>query len=564
MTAALMLSVAGFYDVLVFISGQLHWIPFLGTAAAFISNLLVLIWAWFSFWLWFRAHKVSLIQGKRAVAKILAMVAGAVLNFIPYINLSAWVVAIGIIIVLTRVEDDLLALVQKVGKVSGTVGKVAKFAGKVPGVPKGMKQGLKQVGEGAQQISGQAKEFEKHIQTQGDKKGSTSGDFAYMGKEAFGSAVSRVQELSGKEGTGAPKLAEHAPKQESEAAKSADFDEKQAEQDTSAARIGAMSGAQGAPPAGAEQASGNADDKAADQVKETTGHIQNQDGTVAGPNTNRILNQDGTPMESSPTAASPDTAKEGTAGRENSAPATSGEKEGTDTAKKEAGESGSETDKSAETGGGSNEKGAEGGKPSESAGEGAKTLASAQGESAAEAGQDASGATPPPTPAEGKAQGTGQGSNRNPQSVSGGEAKDASQKTASGSMAQGGGVPSGGVPPAQATAPSSAQKPGTTAGSLGRPPIGKPTESRPSYPPSGAGLNEPRSGSPAFSSSASRGGNSASGPSFSRRNPPNTLNLRSMERMRQELKEVIQGVVKKAQEGKEIKKDDIEESSLSA
>ena len=104
LTAVLMLGTASFYDLLQvgvnLLQGLNALVPGLGVALVFLLGLPLTIWAWLTFYVWFKLHGVSFMQPKRFAIMSICGFADAIMNILP-----AWIAAVGLLILSTRAEE---------------------------------------------------------------------------------------------------------------------------------------------------------------------------------------------------------------------------------------------------------------------------------------------------------------------------------------------------------------------------------------------------------------------------------------------------------------------------
>jgi len=97
-----MLTVALLFDGLQFGTDLLHVLPIIGTVAQSVADILISVWAWLTFYVWFKIRGVSFINPKRFAV----LNGGALLEMIPVINtLPAWTLAVFLLIGITRAEE---------------------------------------------------------------------------------------------------------------------------------------------------------------------------------------------------------------------------------------------------------------------------------------------------------------------------------------------------------------------------------------------------------------------------------------------------------------------------
>lgn len=109
-TAVLMITLALFYDLVQFLTegffGLLAGTAILAPLATIgpVVAFLITVWAWLSFYVWFKMKGVSFGSAKRASA----MVGGALIEMLPVINmLPAWTLSVATIIITTRAEEKI-------------------------------------------------------------------------------------------------------------------------------------------------------------------------------------------------------------------------------------------------------------------------------------------------------------------------------------------------------------------------------------------------------------------------------------------------------------------------
>ncbi|GEM_PF-1358169 len=152
-----MIAVALLFDGIIAAPKLLDLIPmldFLTAPANIMVSILVGIWAWLTFYIWFKLHGVKFTSPKR----MFAFPAAFVLKLIPIIGmLPEWTGAVTLLFITTRGEEALAKTLEQTAGVVGAAGKVAGMASKVPGVGKNMKQGLSKVSEGSKKFSTEAR-----------------------------------------------------------------------------------------------------------------------------------------------------------------------------------------------------------------------------------------------------------------------------------------------------------------------------------------------------------------------------------------------------------------------
>lgn len=120
-----MVAVALLFDGLQAAANLLHGIPLVGNLSAIAITGLISVWAWLTFYVWFKLNGISFVSPKRA----LALNGGFLLEIIPVLNaLPAWTAAVVIIFLSTRAEE----LLEKVPGGSKIAGAALK-AGGAPG-----------------------------------------------------------------------------------------------------------------------------------------------------------------------------------------------------------------------------------------------------------------------------------------------------------------------------------------------------------------------------------------------------------------------------------------------
>lgn len=97
-TAILMIWLALFYDGIQFL---LNFIPIIGNI---LSSLLIGLWAWLSFYIWFKIKGVSFSKPSRSIT----LFGAGITEMVPLLNaLPAWTLAVLILIATTKAEDAL-------------------------------------------------------------------------------------------------------------------------------------------------------------------------------------------------------------------------------------------------------------------------------------------------------------------------------------------------------------------------------------------------------------------------------------------------------------------------
>ena len=98
MQGALMLGVAGTIDGVQFL---LNFIPIIGWI--FVS--LLSIFAWLTFFTWFKFNGIGFLRGKAAILRLTALMGVGITEIIPIINdIPAWIAFVGIMLII-RIED---------------------------------------------------------------------------------------------------------------------------------------------------------------------------------------------------------------------------------------------------------------------------------------------------------------------------------------------------------------------------------------------------------------------------------------------------------------------------
>lgn len=157
-----MIAVALFYDMAQAGLDVLHLIPFIGNAFAIMGTMIIDLWAFLTFYVWFKIHGVSFASPKRG----LTMAGAVIIELIPVVNaLPAWTAAVVILFLTTRGEEALASTLSRVEGAAGAVGKGAALAGKIPGAPAGVKQGLTAASQGANAIAAGARGAREQLQS---------------------------------------------------------------------------------------------------------------------------------------------------------------------------------------------------------------------------------------------------------------------------------------------------------------------------------------------------------------------------------------------------------------
>jgi len=156
----MMLAVALFYDMSQVGLNLIGTIPG-GQAITFIGTVLIDVWAFLTFYIWFKLQGVSFVNPKRGIT-----MGGAVLiEIIPILNaLPAWTLAVVILFITTRGEEALEKTLSRVGGAASLVSKGAKLAGKIPGASPALKQGLNRASEEADKIAEGARGAREQLQ----------------------------------------------------------------------------------------------------------------------------------------------------------------------------------------------------------------------------------------------------------------------------------------------------------------------------------------------------------------------------------------------------------------
>lgn len=116
-TFACMIAVALFFDAIQFGANFLHFIPVIGTILALVISSGVSIFAWLTFFLWFR------LAGTKFVSKIAATQVGTFfIEMIPALNsLPAWTLSIVVIFLFFQPKEILNKVAPKTTKLAGKV-----------------------------------------------------------------------------------------------------------------------------------------------------------------------------------------------------------------------------------------------------------------------------------------------------------------------------------------------------------------------------------------------------------------------------------------------------------
>ena len=91
----------------------LNFIPFIGWI--FVS--LISIFAWLTFYLWFKLNGIPFLRGKAALLRITSILSvGGIIEIIPILNdLPAWTFAVAVMLVIVKLEDKMYNLNTKIG-----------------------------------------------------------------------------------------------------------------------------------------------------------------------------------------------------------------------------------------------------------------------------------------------------------------------------------------------------------------------------------------------------------------------------------------------------------------
>ena len=118
-TAVVMVAVASLYDLAQIgvnaLQGLNAILPGLGVVLVYAFGIPLTIWAWLTFYLWFKLHGVSFMQPKRFAIMGLAGLADTIVSALP-----AWIAAVVLIIATTRAEE-LLEKIPGGEKIAGAV-----------------------------------------------------------------------------------------------------------------------------------------------------------------------------------------------------------------------------------------------------------------------------------------------------------------------------------------------------------------------------------------------------------------------------------------------------------
>ncbi len=156
-----MLGTASFYDLLQagvnLLQGLNALVPGLGAALVFLFGLPLTIWAWLTFYVWFKLHGVSFMQPKRFAIMSICGFADVVMNALP-----AWIAAVALLILTTR-ADELLA---KVAAGAGVAGTAASVAGKLPGTGAAFKGQMAQAAAAAKRTATDARAAREQLAAQ--------------------------------------------------------------------------------------------------------------------------------------------------------------------------------------------------------------------------------------------------------------------------------------------------------------------------------------------------------------------------------------------------------------
>ena len=136
-------------------------IPGSGALAVIVVSALISVWAWLTFYLWFKLHGVSFVSPKRALTMPIAFI----IKIIPVIGaLPAWTLAVFLLFMTIRGEELLLKALSKTETGARIAGKVGAVAGKVPGISGATRQGFKDISQRAENIAEKAKGTRERLQ----------------------------------------------------------------------------------------------------------------------------------------------------------------------------------------------------------------------------------------------------------------------------------------------------------------------------------------------------------------------------------------------------------------
>ena len=114
-----MLAMAGLYDGaqagVNLLQGLNVILPGLGVFLVYLLGIPLTIWAWLTFYIWFKVHGVSFMQPKRFAIVGIAGLADTIVSALP-----AWIAAVVLLILTTRAEE-LLEKVPGGSKVAGAM-----------------------------------------------------------------------------------------------------------------------------------------------------------------------------------------------------------------------------------------------------------------------------------------------------------------------------------------------------------------------------------------------------------------------------------------------------------
>ena len=127
-----MSSVALLFDGIIAAPKLLDFIPvldFLTVPLNFMVGILASVWAWLTFYVWFKLHGISFVSPK----KILAFPAAFLIKIFPFLGvLPAWTGAVVLIFLITRGEEALAVTLEKTAAVTGAASKKAGGAAENP------------------------------------------------------------------------------------------------------------------------------------------------------------------------------------------------------------------------------------------------------------------------------------------------------------------------------------------------------------------------------------------------------------------------------------------------
>src|SRR3989344_3527031 len=164
-TFVIMCSVALLFDAIIAAPKLLDFIPvldFLTVPMNLMVGVLASVWAWLTFYVWFKLHGISFVSPK----KILAFPAAFLIKIFPFLGvLPAWTGAVVLIFLITRGEEALAVTLEKTAAVTGAASKMAGAAAKIPGMSKSLKQGIERTSVGAQNVSQLAREKAQQVRS---------------------------------------------------------------------------------------------------------------------------------------------------------------------------------------------------------------------------------------------------------------------------------------------------------------------------------------------------------------------------------------------------------------